>query len=51
MKKFTTKEITVEIVEEIPAHMVYEAKVNGKQMIIGHNLLTFLKSHAKEENK
>ncbi|WP_163258387.1 hypothetical protein [Bacillus paranthracis] len=51
MDKFTTKEITVEIVEEIPAHMVYNAKVNDKEMIIGHNLLTFLKAYAKEGDK
>lgn len=50
MDKFTTKEITVEVFEDISAHKVYKVKLNGEECIIGYHLMEFLKKHAKEEN-
>ncbi|WP_180228927.1 hypothetical protein [Bacillus cereus] len=49
--KFTTKEITVEIIEDISAHMVYKVKLNGEECILGYNTYRFLQGYAKEEIK
>lgn len=48
--KFTTKEITVEIIEDIPAHRVYKVKLNGEEFFIGYDIYKFLQGYAKEEN-
>ncbi|CKG64045.1 Uncharacterised protein [Streptococcus pneumoniae] len=49
MDKFTTKEITVEILEYIEAHKVYRAKINGVESIVGYHKMEFLRSYIKKE--
>lgn len=51
MDKFTTKELTIELVEDVPAHKVARVRVNGELMIMGYHQLTFLKDYTKEEDK
>lgn len=50
MDKFTTRSLTIEVLEDISAHSVYLVRVNGKEQIMGYNLMNFLRSYAKEEN-
>lgn len=49
MDKFTTQELTIEIIEEVAAHKVFVVRINGKQTIMGHHQLQFLRGYAKEE--
>lgn len=51
MDKFTTRSLTIEVLEDISAHSVYLVRVNGKEQIMGYNMMSFLRSHAKEENR
>lgn len=47
--KFTTQELTIEILEDVPAHMVSVVLINGKQTVMGYHQLQFLRGYAKEE--
>lgn len=48
MDKFTTRSLTIEVLEDISAHSVYLVRVNDKEQIMGYNMMSFLRSHAKE---
>ncbi|EOQ00985.1 hypothetical protein IKC_06183 [Bacillus cereus VD184] len=50
MDKFTTRSLTIEVLEDITAHSVYIVRVNGKEQPMGYNMFRFLKENAKEEN-
>lgn len=49
MDKFTTQELTIEILEDIPAHKVSRVRINGKETVMGYYQLQFLRGYAKEE--
>ncbi|WP_165365571.1 hypothetical protein [Bacillus albus] len=49
MDKFTTRELTIEILEDIPAHKVSRVRINGKETVMGYFQLQFLRGYAKEE--
>lgn len=49
MEKFTTQELTIEIIEDVPAHKVSVVLINGNQTVMGYHQLTFLRGYAKEE--
>lgn len=51
MDKFITKELTIEIVEDVPAHNVVYVLINGEKTLVGYNLLSFIKGYAKEEDQ
>jgi len=48
MEKFTTQELTIEIIEDVPAHKVSVVLINGKQAVMGYHQLQFLRGYAKE---
>lgn len=48
METFTTKSLTIEVLEDISAHSVYLVRVNGKEQVMGYNMYRFLKDNAKE---
>lgn len=50
MEKFTTKELTIEIVEDVPAHKASVVLINGKQTVMGYHQLQFLRGYAKGAN-
>ena len=49
MDKFTTQELTIEILEDVPAHKVSVVLINGKQTVMGYHQLQFLRGYTKEE--
>lgn len=51
IEKFTTQELTIEIVEDVPTHKVSVVLINGKQTVMGYHQLQFLRGYAKEEDK
>lgn len=48
MDKFTTRSMTIEVLEDISAHSVYLVRVNGKEQVMGYNMMSFLRRHAEE---
>ena len=49
IEKFITQELTIEILEDVPAHKVSVVLINGKQTHMGYYQLQFLRGYAKEE--
>lgn len=48
MDKFTTRELTIEILEDIPAHKVSRVRINGKETVMEYYQIQFLRGYAKE---
>ncbi|WP_176546079.1 hypothetical protein [Bacillus toyonensis] len=48
MDKFTTQELTIEILEDVPAHKVSVVLINGVQTVMGYHQMQFLRGYAKE---
>lgn len=49
MEKFTTQELTIEIIEDVPAHKVSVVLINGKEAHMGYYQLQFLRGYTKGE--
>lgn len=51
MDKFTTRQVTVEILEDIHTHRVYRVRIDGVEQIAGYHFIDFLRRiETKEGN-